>query len=70
MANFPVMKPVSRLSRDSFRKLAYHKIDILHGFCALAPRFAGRHGILTYHRAHESPHFLKDSCWPYFAAKS
>jgi putative transposase len=19
---------------------------------------------------HESPHFLKDSCWPYFAAKS
>jgi hypothetical protein len=21
-------------------------------------------------KAHESPHFLKDSCWPYFAAKS
>ena len=21
-------------------------------------------------RAHESPHFVKDSCWPYFAAKS
>ena len=19
---------------------------------------------------HESPHFVKDSCWPYFAAKS
>ena len=21
-------------------------------------------------QAHESPHFVKDSCWPYFAAKS
>ena len=22
------------------------------------------------HCSHESPHFVKDSCWPYFAAKS
>jgi peptidoglycan/LPS O-acetylase OafA/YrhL len=26
--------------------------------------------VFTGWNAHESPHFLKDSCWPYFAAKS
>ena len=25
---------------------------------------------LTGRKSHESPHFVKDSCWPYFAAKS
>jgi len=45
-----VLKPVLQLSRDRFRKLAYRRIEILNGFCVLAPRFGGRHAILTYNR--------------------
>jgi hypothetical protein len=45
-----------------------------HNFAKLG----GEEVVLSYYRVeaqstidpHESPHFLKDSCWPYFAAKS
>jgi hypothetical protein len=48
--NLPIVSPGSWLSRDNLRKIAYHKIEIFNGFCALTPRFAGRHAILTYSR--------------------